>query len=68
MARLEWKAREIHKSVSFRMLGHVSVHLTRTADQRFEILVARGFCVSVWEDLIHMALEFGVEAIALPAQ
>ena len=64
---LDLAAFPVGKSAST-LFGHVSVHLTRTADQSFEILVGRGFSVSVWEDLIHMALEFGVEAVALPAR
>ena len=63
---LDLAAFPVGKSAST-LLGHVSVHLARTANQRFESLAGRGFSVSVWEDLIHMALEFGVEAIALPA-
>ena len=31
--------------------GHIGVHLTRTGDERFELLVGRSFAQSLWEEL-----------------
>lgn len=40
--------------------GHVSVHLSRTGETRFELIVLRGYALTLWESLIEMSLEFGV--------
>ena len=40
------------------LIGHISVHMTRTAPDRFELMVLRGFAESLWEDLVHMGAEF----------
>jgi sarcosine oxidase, subunit gamma len=44
------------------LIGHISALITRTGADRFEILVLRGFAESLWDDLIQMSLEFGVDA------
>jgi len=44
------------------LIGHISALITRTGDTRFEILVLRGFAESLWDELIEMGLEFGVDA------
>lgn len=46
------------------LLGHVSVQLTRMADDSFELLVLRSFARDVWDSLIAMAREYGVRAEA----
>ena len=38
--------------------GHISVHITRTAQSAFELMVMRGFAESLWDDLIQMSTEF----------
>ena len=40
------------------LIGHISVHLTRTGAERFELIVLRGFAESLWEDIIQMGAEF----------
>ena len=40
------------------MIGHISVHMTRTAPDRFELMVLRGFAGSLWDDVVHMGAEF----------
>lgn len=40
------------------LIGHISVHMTRCAPDRFELLVLRGFAESLWDELIHMGAEF----------
>ncbi len=45
------------------LVGHISVQLTRTGEQSFELMVLRGFAGSLWDDLIGMAREFGIEAV-----
>lgn len=42
------------------LIGHISVHLTRTAPEVFDILVLRGFAVSLWEELELLSGEFSV--------
>ncbi len=44
------------------LIGHISALITRTGETRFEILVLRGFAESLWDELIEMSLEFGVDA------
>ena len=46
------------------LCGHVSVHLTRRASDAFELMVLRSYALSLWESLIEMGLEFGIEARA----
>jgi sarcosine oxidase, subunit gamma len=41
------------------LIGHISVHLTRTAPDGFELMVLRGFAESLWGDLVRMGAEFG---------
>ncbi|SIQ98517.1 N-methylglutamate dehydrogenase subunit D [Rhizobium sp. RU20A] len=45
------------------LVGHISVQITRTGEQSFELMVLRGFAESLWDELIGMAREFGVEAV-----
>lgn len=40
------------------LIGHISVHMTRIAPDRFELMALRGFAESLWEDLAHMGAEF----------
>jgi sarcosine oxidase subunit gamma len=42
------------------LCGHLSVHLTRTATDRYEIIVLRSYALSLWESLIEMGLEYGI--------
>ncbi|OJG00108.1 sarcosine oxidase subunit gamma family protein [Pararhizobium antarcticum] len=44
------------------LIGHISALITRTGEHAFEILVLRGFAESLWDELIEMSLEFGVDA------
>ena len=44
------------------LIGHISALVTRTGEDGFEILVLRGFAESLWDELIQMSLEFGVDA------
>ncbi|WP_275786285.1 sarcosine oxidase subunit gamma family protein [Pararhizobium gei] len=47
------------------LIGHISALMTRTDTQGFELLVLRGFAESLWDELIQMSLEFGVDATTL---
>jgi sarcosine oxidase subunit gamma len=40
------------------LVGHISVHVTRTATDRFELMVLRGFAGSLWDDLVRMSAEY----------
>lgn len=44
------------------LIGHISALITRTGTESFELLVLRGFAESLWDELIQMSLEFGVDA------
>lgn len=44
------------------LIGHISALITRTGAESFELLVLRGFAESLWDELIQMGLEFGVDA------
>jgi len=44
------------------LIGHISVLITRTGAESLELLVLRGFAESLWDELIQMSLEFGVDA------
>lgn len=44
------------------LIGHISALITRTGVESFELMVLRGFAESLWDDLVQMSLEFGVEA------
>ncbi|MCV9966641.1 sarcosine oxidase subunit gamma [Pararhizobium sp. BT-229] len=44
------------------LIGHISAMITRTGTESFELLVLRGFAESLWDELIQMSLEFGVDA------
>lgn len=43
------------------LCGHIGVHLTRTGDNRFELIVTRSYAVALWESLIEMGLEYGID-------
>ena len=49
-------------SVASSALHHVGVSLWRN-EQGYDLLVPRGFAVSVWEIVFQTALEFGVEVV-----
>ncbi|MGZ2461428.1 sarcosine oxidase subunit gamma [Rhizobium sp. IY2] len=38
------------------MVGHLSVQIVRTGDDRFELTVLRSFAESLWDELRHMAV------------
>jgi sarcosine oxidase, subunit gamma len=44
------------------LIGHISALIARTGAESFELLVLRGFAESLWDELIQMSLEFGVDA------
>ena len=44
------------------LIGHISALITRTEAASFELLVLRGFAESLWDELIQMSLEFGLDA------
>ena len=45
------------------LIGHITVNLSRIGHDAFELIVLRGFAESLWDDLIHMSLEYGVDCI-----
>ena len=49
------------------LIGHIAVNLARTGPEAFEVTVLRGFAESLWNDLIHMGLEYGVDCIPAPS-
>ncbi|MDM9624726.1 sarcosine oxidase subunit gamma family protein [Rhizobium sp. S152] len=40
------------------LFGHIGVHVTRTSQDDFELIVLRGFAESLWDELARMSLEF----------
>lgn len=40
------------------LVGHLGVHLTRTGEAEFELLVLRSFATALWHDLEAMAAEY----------
>ncbi|GGE05491.1 sarcosine oxidase subunit gamma [Aureimonas endophytica] len=40
------------------LFGHIGVHITRTAPDRYELIVLRSFAASLWHDLCHAGAEF----------
>jgi sarcosine oxidase subunit gamma len=40
------------------LIGHNSVHVTRTGPEAFELMVLRGFAESLWDDLVRMNAEY----------
>jgi len=40
------------------LIGHISVHMTRIAADRFELMVLRGFAESLQSELVRMGAEF----------
>jgi len=57
-ADLSLTAFPIHHATTT-LIGHIAAHLTRIAEDRFELIVLRGFAESQWEDLDRMSAEFG---------
>ncbi len=45
-------------SATTTLIGHIATHITRTAPDRFELMVLRGFAESLWHDLETMSREF----------
>lgn len=39
------------------MFGHISVHLTRCASDRYELIVLRGFGQSLWDEIADMSVD-----------
>ena len=50
----------IHSSASS-AIHHVSVKLFRLSDKEFNLLIPRGFALSIWEILLESASQFGYE-------
>ncbi|MBD8877176.1 sarcosine oxidase subunit gamma [Roseibium polysiphoniae] len=44
------------------LFGHISAQLTRVSPENFEILVLSSFALSLWDSLIVMGREFGIQA------
>ena len=44
------------------LIGHISALITRTGADSFELMVLRGFAENLWDELLQMSLEFGVDA------
>lgn len=44
------------------LFGHIGITLARTGPEAFELAVLRGFALSLWEELILLGREYGVEA------
>ncbi|MBZ9909387.1 MULTISPECIES: sarcosine oxidase subunit gamma family protein [Mesorhizobium] len=40
------------------LMGHISVHITRVALNRFELIVLRGFGQSLWDEIAHLNADF----------
>lgn len=40
------------------LVGHIAVHLCRTGEDQFDLLVLRGFADSLWHELEAMSAEF----------
>jgi sarcosine oxidase subunit gamma len=40
------------------LIGHIGAQITRVADDRFEVIVLRGFAESLWDELGHMSRQF----------
>jgi len=40
------------------LIGHISVHMTRSGAETFELMVLRGFAESLWDDLVRMSAEY----------
>ncbi|MBO6519766.1 MAG: hypothetical protein JJ900_02655 [Rhodospirillales bacterium] len=51
---------ELGQSVTT-LCGHITVNITRTGDDQFELLVMRTYAVDLWESLTEMVLEHGIE-------
>jgi sarcosine oxidase subunit gamma len=43
------------------LCGHVTVHLTRIDAESFELMVLRSYALTLWESLVEMGLEFGID-------
>ena len=44
------------------LFGHIGITLARTGPEAFELAVLRGFALSLWEELILLGREDGIEA------
>ncbi|CAN7244952.1 sarcosine oxidase subunit gamma family protein [Mesorhizobium caraganae] len=40
------------------LIGHIAVHITRSSEYGFELLVLRSFAESLWDELAQMSAEF----------
>ena len=39
------------------LFGHIAVHVFRTSEDAFELMVLRGFAESLWDDIVRTATE-----------
>jgi len=44
------------------LFGHIGITLARTGPEAFELAVLRGFALSLWDELILLGREYGIEA------
>ena len=54
----QWPVGQSHQT----LVGQTSALVTRTEPTKFELIVMRSFAGSLWDELITMGLEFGVNA------
>lgn len=43
------------------LCGHLGVHISRTGTDRFELIILRSYARSLWDSLIEMGMEFGID-------
>lgn len=43
------------------LFGHIGITLARTGPEAFELAVLRGFALSLWDELILLGREYGIE-------
>lgn len=43
------------------LFGHIGITLARTGPDAFELTVLRGFALSLWDELILLGREYGIE-------
>lgn len=48
------------------LCGHIGVHLARTGETAFEMIVLRSYALSLWDSLIEMGREFGIDCQRAP--
>jgi len=46
------------------LFGHIGITLARIGPEAFELAVLRGFALSLWDELILLGREYGIEARA----